>query len=135
MDASKVNAIWSWPTPTLINDIRKFHGLASFYRHFINNFSSIIVLMTECMKAGVFKWSKAADDVFVALKHRVTQAPCLVFPNFNDVFQVECDASGLGIGGILSQNKRPIAFFSEKFNDVLRKYSTYDKEFSAIVHS
>lgn len=89
--------------------------------------------MTECMKASVFKWSKAADDAFVTLKNRVTQAPCLAFPNFSDVFQVECDSSGLGIGGVLSQNKRPIAFFSEKFNDVRRKYSTYDKEFYAIV--
>lgn len=104
MDQSKVEAILSWPTPTSINDIRRFHGLASFYRRFIKHFSSLIAPITECMKGGRFQWTKEADDAFGELKQRVTQAPCLVLPNFNEVFQVECDASGLGIGGVLSQN-------------------------------
>ncbi|GJS91965.1 RNA-directed DNA polymerase [Tanacetum coccineum] len=108
MDKSKIEAILNWPLPTTLHDIRSFHGLASFYR---------------------------PTKAFELLKVKVTEAPVLCLPNFNDVFQVECDASGVGIGGVLSQNKRPIAFFSEKLNEACRKYSTYDKEFYAIIRS
>ncbi|GKB12542.1 putative CCCH-type zinc finger family protein [Tanacetum coccineum] len=102
---------------------------------FYPEFSFIITPLTECMKGGRFMWASESAKAFDILKAKVTEAPVLALPNFDEVFQVECDASGVGIGGVLSQNQRLIAFFSEKLNDARRKYSTYDTEFYAIVRS
>nr|GEV20447.1 hypothetical protein [Tanacetum cinerariifolium] len=87
------------------------------------------------VEGGWFTWTSEAATAFDILKAKVTEASFLALPNFDEVLQVECDASGVGIGGVLSQNQWPIPFFSEKLNDARRKYSTYDKEFYVIVRS
>ena len=137
MDPEKVKAILEWPTPRNVSEVRSFHGLASFYKKFIKNFSAVCNAMTETMRGDKkeFKWTHGADKSFETLKQKVAELPVLALPNFNKVFQVECDASGNAIGALLSQEGKPVAFFSEKLNDARRKYSMYDQEFYAIVQA
>uniref|UniRef100_A0A2N9HIL9 CCHC-type domain-containing protein n=1 Tax=Fagus sylvatica TaxID=28930 RepID=A0A2N9HIL9_FAGSY len=105
-DPQKIKAIVDWPEPKNIYEVWSFHGLATFYRRFIRGFSTIMAPITDCMKQGEFKWSKAATSSIWG-----------------------------SIGGVLSQERHPIAYFSEKLNDAKLRYSTYDKEFYAVVQA
>ena len=133
MDPEKVKAILEWPIPQNITEVKSFHGLVNFYKRFIRNFSGISAPLTDCTRGNKFNWTKATTVSFEQLKKRVTEAPILTLPNFDKLFTVECDASRVAIGGVLSQEGRPIAFFNEKLNESKQKYSTYDKELYAAV--
>ncbi|RDX94011.1 Retrovirus-related Pol polyprotein from transposon 17.6, partial [Mucuna pruriens] len=133
VDEEKVKAIREWPTLKNANEVRSFHGLASFYTRFVKNFSSIVAPLNELIKKDVmFKWDNVHEKAFNLLKDKLTNAPVLCLPNFNKAFEIECDASGVGIGVVLMQESKPIAYFSEKLSGTALNYSTYDKELYAL---
>ena len=101
VDNSKIEAIRSWPTPRSIHDVRSFHGLALFYRQFTRDFSTIMALMTEVIKGSIFRWMPRAQEAFEEVKVKLTQALVLALSCFDKIFEVECDASGISIGGVL----------------------------------
>eukprot|EP01018_Ginkgo_biloba_P031861 Gb_04125 [translate_table: standard] len=131
MDQEKVKAIVEWPVPRNATEVRSFYGLPSFYRKFVKNFSMITVPMTKCIKGKAFQWTSAAQRSFELLKRRMSEAPVLSLPNFDKVFEVECDASRVGIGAVLSQEGT--SGILQFLNEARRKYSVYDKEFYALV--
>ncbi|KAL1213521.1 RNA-directed DNA polymerase-like protein [Cardamine amara subsp. amara] len=136
VDEEKIKAIQDWPTPTTIGHVRSFHGLASFYRRFVKDFSTIAAPLTSVIKKNVeFKWGPAQDEAFAKLKDSLTHAPVLVLPNFDKTFEIECDAFGTGIGAVLIQGGKPVAYFSEKLSGASLNYPVYDKELYALVRS
>jgi hypothetical protein len=132
VDNSKIAAMVAWPPPTTISELRGFLGLTGYYRKFIQNYGIIARPLTNLLKKGKFGWNEDADTAFLALKQAMTTTPILAMPNFDDSFTIETDASGDGIGAILSQQGRPIAFMSRGLGVTKQSWSTYAKEMLAI---
>lgn len=121
MEKSKIEAIMKWPVPTNLKQLRGFLGLSGYYRRFISHYASIAHALTELLKKDAFQWTIDAQKAFEELKTRITTAPVLRLPDFSKQFILETDASGLGIGAVLTQDKHPIAFYSKKLTPSMQK--------------
>jgi len=91
--------------------------------------------MADCLKSGVFVRNVEAGRGFELIKEKLTNAPIIAFPIFDKVFELECDACGIGIGVVLSQEKKTIVFLSEKLNETRQKWFTYEHKLYAVYRS
>jgi hypothetical protein len=101
MDADKVAAVATWPTPQSPRDLRSFLGLAGYYRKYIRDFDLIGAPLTRLLRCDAFSWDKEATTAFAALQRALTTGPVLQMPNFDMPFMVDCDASDIGFGAVL----------------------------------
>ena len=136
VDPSKVQEVMDWKPPTSVHQIRSFLGLAGYYRRFIPDFSRIAKPMTELLRKDVkFKWNAKCNEAFHTLRAHLTTAPVLAQPDNNKPYDVYCDASGTGLGCVLMQDNRVIAYASRALRPHELNYPTHDLELAAVIHA
>jgi hypothetical protein len=136
VDPSKVQEVMDWKPPKSVHQIRSFLRLEGYYRRFIPDFSRIAKPMTELLKKGVkFMWSEACEKAFNTLRQHLTLALVLVQPDNSKPFEVFCDTSGTGLGCVLMQEGRVIAYASRALRPHEINYPTFDPELAAVVHA
>ena len=129
-DPRKTEAMQQWPTPRSVKVLRGFLGLTGYYKKFIQHYGIIAAPLTTLLKRDAFQWTSQAEIAFEALKQAILSPPVLALPNFSKASVMECNASGLGIGAVLMQDHRPLAFHSQALKGRslhLLHLSTYEK--------
>ncbi|GJV01236.1 reverse transcriptase domain-containing protein [Tanacetum coccineum] len=140
VDRAKIDVIAKLPHPTTVKGVRSFLGHAGFYRRFIQNFSKIARPMTHLLeKETLFYFSKECIEAFNTLKKNLTEAPILIAPDWNEPFELMCDASDFALGAVLGQRHekhfRPIHYASKTMNEAESRYTTTEKEMLAVVYA
>ncbi|KAJ9562454.1 hypothetical protein OSB04_007614 [Centaurea solstitialis] len=134
VDPTKIEAVQNWEQPRNASEIRSFLGLAGYYRRFIKDFSKIYVPLTSLTRKDVkFVWTEAQEESFQTLKACLTNAPILALPEGNDDFVVYSDASKLGLGCVLMQRGKVIAYASRQLKEYEKNYPTHDLELASVL--
>ncbi|GJT79274.1 putative nucleotidyltransferase, ribonuclease H [Tanacetum coccineum] len=134
VDPAKIEAVKNRASPTTPSEIRQFLGLTGYYRRFIEGFSKIAKPMTELtQKNQKFDWGEEQEEAFQLLKQKLCAAPILALPEGSDDFVVYCDASIKGLGAVLMQRMKVIAYASRQLKIHEKNYTTHDLELGAVV--
>nr|GFB04818.1 hypothetical protein [Tanacetum cinerariifolium] len=127
-----VEAITKWPRPTSVTEVRSFLGLAGYYRRFVEGFSRLALPLTKLMRKGKkFVWNEEREKSFEELKQRLVSAPVLTLMSGSGGFQIYSDASKKGLGCVLMQHGKVIAYASRLLKPYEVNYPTHDLELAA----
>lgn len=138
VDPEKIEAILRIPPPKNVREVRRLVGLASWYRRFVPNFSTLLSPLFELLnKYKQFAWDSNYEAAFEAVKDHLTTAPNLTCPNFESPFIIQTDASDFGLGAVLTQiqdgQEKVLCYLSRSLTKVERRYSTVEKECLAVL--
>ncbi|KAL0536696.1 hypothetical protein IC582_025656 [Cucumis melo] len=134
VDPAKIEAVTGWTRPSTVSEVRSFLGLAGYYRRFVENFSRIATPLTQLTRKGApFVWSKAREDSFQTLKQKLVTAPVLTIPDGSGSFVIYSDASKKGLGCVLMQQGKVVAYASRQLKSHEQNYPTHDLELAAVV--
>lgn len=140
VDPEKVEAILRIPPPKNVKEVRRIVGLASWYRRFVPNFSSVLSPLTNLLRKNIrFTWDEACETALNTIKEHLVSAPVLSTPNFEIPFIVQTDASDFGLGAVLSQlqdgEEKVICYLSRSLTKNECKLSTTEKECLAVLYA
>ncbi len=132
----KIQGILNMAPPKNQKEVRRFIGLVNFYHDLYPRRAEILApLMTLCGKNTKFQWTQVHQEAFCKMKHAIEIETMLTYPDFTQPFFVHTDASSKQIGGVISQNGRPLGFFSKTLTDVQQRYPVTEQELLAIVET
>ncbi|KAA0040547.1 pol protein [Cucumis melo var. makuwa] len=134
VDPAKIEAVTNWPRPSTVSEIQSFLGLAGYYRRFVEDFSRIASPLTQLTRKGTpFVWSPACESSFQELKQKLVTAPVLTVPDGSGNFVIYSDASKKGLGCVLMQQGKVVAYASRQLKIYEQNYPTHDLELVAVV--
>ena len=138
-DPAKIEAVQKWPAPQTVSEVRSWLGFTSYYRRFMRGYSEMaapLFALTE--KSRTFGWTAKCEEAFTKMKNALITAPILAYPTVDGQYVLDCDASDVGIGAVLSivqegSLERPIAYFSKTLSKSEKRYCVTRKELYALV--
>jgi hypothetical protein len=134
VDPKNISSVVNWQRPATVIEIHSFLGLADYYRRFVQNFLSIAKPLTRLTEKGVnFEWDNDCEVSFQTLKYKLVNAPILSLSESGKHFMVYTDASRIGLGCVLMQDDKVIAYGSRQLKKHERNYRTHDLEMAAVV--
>jgi len=134
MDPGKITSVVDWPRPTNVTEVRSFLEMAGYYRRFVKDFSKIATPLTQLLrKDHKFNWTEECEASFQELKHKLVTAPILVIPEGNERYVVYSDAFRQGLGCLLMQNSRVVAYASRQLRPHELNYPTHDLGLAAVI--
>jgi hypothetical protein len=140
VDPAKVSAVVDMPPPKGVRDVRRLIGMMSWYRRFVPNFSTMVAPLTNLTRKSTrFTWTVECEQAFTDVKNALVNAPILSCPDFDHPFTLQCDASDVGIGAVLTQNingqEHVICYLSRALLPAEQRYSTTEKECLSVIYA
>nr|GFB66063.1 retrotransposable element Tf2 [Tanacetum cinerariifolium] len=136
VDPAKIESVKDCASPKTPTEIRQFLGLAGYYRRFIEGFSKIAKSMTKLTQKGIkYDWGKKEENIFQLIKQKLCSASILALPEKSEDFVVYCDASHKGLGAVLMQREKVIAYASRQLKVHERNYTTHNLELGGMIRT